>query len=70
MVPAVPCMAGATSSSEATTAVRPERAWQALLRDKKREGDAVMLVLLGPTGPIVEERPAADVRRELERLIA
>jgi len=50
--------------------VDPERAWQALLRDKKREGDAVVVVLLGPDGPVVEERPAAEVRRELERLIA
>jgi shikimate kinase/3-dehydroquinate synthase len=50
--------------------VDPERAWQALLRDKKRSGDAINLVLLGADGPFVEERPAADVRRELERLIA
>jgi 3-dehydroquinate synthetase len=50
--------------------VDPERAWEALLRDKKREGDAVVVVLLGPGGPVVEERPAAEVRRELERLIA
>jgi shikimate kinase/3-dehydroquinate synthase len=46
-----------------------ERAWQALLRDKKRTGDAINLVLLGDGGPRVEERPAAEVRRELERLI-
>jgi shikimate kinase/3-dehydroquinate synthase len=50
--------------------VDPERAWQALLRDKKRSGDAINLVLLGDDGPFVEERPAAEVRRELERLIA
>jgi shikimate kinase / 3-dehydroquinate synthase len=50
--------------------VDPERAWQALLRDKKRTGDAINLVLLGPDGPYVEARPAAEVRRELERLIA
>ena len=50
--------------------VDPERAWQALLRDKKRSGDAINLVLLGDGGPRVEERPAAEVRRELERLIA
>jgi shikimate kinase/3-dehydroquinate synthase len=49
--------------------VDPERAWQALLRDKKRSGDAINLVLLGEGGPCVEERPAAEVRRELERLI-
>jgi 3-dehydroquinate synthetase len=51
-------------------AVDPERAWQALLRDKKRTGDAINLVLLGDDGPYVESRPAGDVRRELERLIA
>jgi shikimate kinase/3-dehydroquinate synthase len=50
--------------------VDPERAWQALLRDKKRTGDAINLVLLGDSGPYVEARPAEDVRRELERLIA
>ena len=50
--------------------VDPERAWQALLRDKKRTGDEINLVLLGDSGPYVEARPAADVRRELERLIA
>jgi shikimate kinase / 3-dehydroquinate synthase len=50
--------------------VDPERAWQALLRDKKRSGDAINLVLLGDDGPCVEPRPADDVRRELERLIA
>lgn len=49
--------------------VDPERAWQALLRDKKRTGDAINLVLLGDDGPFVAERPAAEVRRELERLI-
>jgi shikimate kinase / 3-dehydroquinate synthase len=50
--------------------VDPERAWQALLRDKKRIGDAINLVLLGKDGPYVEARPADEVRRELERLIA
>jgi shikimate kinase/3-dehydroquinate synthase len=47
-----------------------ERAWQALLRDKKRTGAAINVVLLGNDGPVVEERPAVEVRRELERLIA
>jgi shikimate kinase / 3-dehydroquinate synthase len=47
-----------------------ERAWAALLRDKKRTGDAINLVVLGDDGPRVEERPAPEVRRELERLIA
>jgi shikimate kinase/3-dehydroquinate synthase len=50
--------------------VDPERAWQALLRDKKRDGEAINLVLLSEKGPVVVDRPAADVRRELERLIA
>jgi shikimate kinase/3-dehydroquinate synthase len=50
--------------------VDPERAWQALLRDKKRTGDEINLVLLGDHGPYVEPRPAEEVRRELERLIA
>jgi shikimate kinase/3-dehydroquinate synthase len=50
--------------------VDPERAWQALLRDKKRTDDAINVVLLGDGGPRVEARPADEVRRELERLIA
>jgi shikimate kinase/3-dehydroquinate synthase len=50
--------------------VDSERAWQALLRDKKRTGDAINVVLLGDSGPCVEERPSVEVRRELERLIA
>jgi 3-dehydroquinate synthetase len=44
-----------------------ERAWQALLRDKK---GALRIVLLGDGGARVEEVPADDVRRELDRLIA
>ncbi len=51
-------------------AVDPERAWQALLRDKKRTGAEINLVLLGADGPYVEARSADEVRRELERLIA
>jgi shikimate kinase/3-dehydroquinate synthase len=47
-----------------------ERAWQALLRDKKRTGGEINVVLLGDGGPVVEPRGEADVRRELERLIA
>jgi 3-dehydroquinate synthetase len=47
-----------------------ERAWNAVLRDKKRSGDAINVVLLGDDGPYVEPRPAEEVRRELERLIA
>ena len=51
--------------------VDPERAWQAMRRDKKARGGEPRLVLLGARGP---ERgvvvPEADVRRELDRLIA
>jgi hypothetical protein len=49
--------------------VDPERAWEALLRDKKRAGGEINVVLLGPGGPVVEPRDAGEVRRELERLI-
>ena len=44
-----------------------ERAWQALLRDKKGK---LNVVLLGDDGAIVTEVPAADARRALEELIA
>jgi shikimate kinase/3-dehydroquinate synthase len=45
-----------------------ERAWEALLRDKK---GALRLVLLGQDGPQWDVAvPADDVRRELDRLIA
>ncbi|MFL5910918.1 MAG: bifunctional shikimate kinase/3-dehydroquinate synthase [Gaiellaceae bacterium] len=45
-----------------------ERAWEALLRDKK---GALRLVLLGDDGPQWDVAvPAADVRAELDRLIA
>jgi shikimate kinase/3-dehydroquinate synthase len=45
-----------------------ERAWEALLRDKK---GALRLVLLGDDGPQWDVSvPAADVRRELDNLIA
>jgi shikimate kinase/3-dehydroquinate synthase len=47
-----------------------DRAWAALLRDKKRSGDAINLVLLGADGPVVEERPAGEVRAALDSLIA
>jgi shikimate kinase/3-dehydroquinate synthase len=46
-----------------------ERAWEALRRDKKRSGEAINLVLLGKHGPLVEERPAAEVRAALDSLI-
>jgi 3-dehydroquinate synthetase len=49
--------------------VDAERAWQALLRDKKRERGEIMLVLLGEDGPVVEPRDADVVRAALERLI-
>jgi shikimate kinase/3-dehydroquinate synthase len=54
----------------APVSVDPERAWAALLRDKKRTGGEINLVLLGDDGPRVEARPASEVRRELELLIA
>jgi shikimate kinase/3-dehydroquinate synthase len=45
-----------------------EKAWEALLRDKK---GALRLVLLGADGPEWDVAvPAEDVRRELDRLIA
>jgi shikimate kinase / 3-dehydroquinate synthase len=64
-----------TSRVEEQLAPRPvsvdrERAWEALLRDKKVEGGAVHLVLLGPDGPTVEVRPPAEVRAALDSLIA
>jgi shikimate kinase/3-dehydroquinate synthase len=46
-----------------------ERAWQALLRDKKRAAGAINLVLLGDDGPRVEARPADEVRAALDTLI-
>jgi 3-dehydroquinate synthetase len=48
-----------------------ERAWQAMRRDKKAREGEIRLVLLGPDGPrhgVV--LPEAEVRRELDRLIA
>ncbi|HKU59152.1 MAG TPA: bifunctional shikimate kinase/3-dehydroquinate synthase [Gaiellaceae bacterium] len=47
-----------------------ERAWAALLRDKKRSGGDINLVLLGKDGPRVEARPEAEVRAALDTLIA
>ncbi len=46
-----------------------ERAWQALLRDKKRAGGEINVVLLGDDGPTVEARPADEVRAALDSLI-
>jgi 3-dehydroquinate synthetase len=48
-----------------------ERAWEAMQRDKKARGGEIRLVLLGANGPehgVV--LPEAEVRRELDRLIA
>ena len=47
-----------------------DRAWEALLRDKKVEGGDVHLVLLGADGPKVEVRPPTEVRAALDSLIA
>jgi shikimate kinase/3-dehydroquinate synthase len=50
-------------------AVDRERAWEALLLDKKRAGETINLVLLGDDGPRVEPRPADVVRAALDTLI-
>ena len=48
-----------------------ERAWQAMQRDKKVRDGELRLVLLGANGPEHGVAlPEADVRRELDRLIA
>ena len=48
-----------------------ERAWQAMRRDKKARDGEIRLVLLGADGPETGVvLPEADVRRELDRLIA
>jgi shikimate kinase/3-dehydroquinate synthase len=47
-----------------------DRAWEALLRDKKRAGEEINLVLLGDDGPYVAARPADEVRAALDTLIA
>ena len=44
-----------------------DRAWEALLRDKKGR---LRLVLLGDDGAREEELPEADVRAALDALIA
>jgi 3-dehydroquinate synthetase len=44
-----------------------ERAWEALLRDKK---GALNLVLLGDEGGYVTQVPEADVKRALDELIS
>ncbi len=51
--------------------VERERAWQAMRRDKKARDGELRLVLLGEDGPRWDVAvPEADVRRELDRLIA
>jgi 3-dehydroquinate synthetase/shikimate kinase len=47
-----------------------DRAWAALQRDKKSERGEPRLVLLGDDGPVVEARPAGEVRAALDELIA
>jgi shikimate kinase/3-dehydroquinate synthase len=47
-----------------------ERAWAALRRDKKARGGQLRVVLLGDDGPVVETRPADEVRAALDELIA
>jgi 3-dehydroquinate synthase len=48
-----------------------ERAWEAMKRDKKAREGELRLVLLGDDGPRWDVPvPEADVRRELDRLIA
>jgi 3-dehydroquinate synthase len=48
-----------------------ERAWQAMMRDKKVEGGEIRLVLLNRDGrpEFGVRQPEKDVRRELDRLI-
>ncbi|HEX4527517.1 MAG TPA: bifunctional shikimate kinase/3-dehydroquinate synthase [Gaiellaceae bacterium] len=46
-----------------------DRAWEALLRDKKRTGDAINLVLLGDGGPYVDARSPDEVRAALDTLL-
>ena len=64
-----------TAPVEQQLAPRPvsvdrDRAWEALLRDKKVEAGSIHLVLLGADGPTVEVRPPAEVRAALDSLIA
>ena len=47
-----------------------DRAWDALQRDKKLRGGEIRLVLIDDSGPVIERRPAADVRAALNDLIA
>jgi shikimate kinase/3-dehydroquinate synthase len=47
-----------------------ERAWAALLRDKKVRGGELRLVLLREQSPVLETRPEPEVRAALDELIA
>jgi len=47
-----------------------ERAWQALVRDKKSTGGELRLVLLGDDGGFTTSVPEPEVRRALDELIA
>lgn len=47
-----------------------ERAWEALQRDKKSRDGRIRLVVLDERGPVVETRPAEEVRSALDELIA
>jgi shikimate kinase/3-dehydroquinate synthase len=47
-----------------------ERAWAALLRDKKRSGETINLVLLGEDGPYLDARSPDEVRAALDTLIS
>ena len=50
--------------------VDPERAWEALKRDKKSTGEELTLVLLGDEGGFTANVPESDVRRALDELTA
>jgi shikimate kinase/3-dehydroquinate synthase len=63
-----------TDAVEETLAPEPvavdrERAWQALLRDKKSTGGELRLVLLGDDGGFTTAVAGPDVRRALDELI-
>jgi 3-dehydroquinate synthetase len=46
-----------------------DRAWEALLRDKKRADGRINLVLLGEDGPRLEDTPPDVVRAALDTLL-
>jgi 3-dehydroquinate synthase len=54
----------------APVAADRERAWEALLRDKKARGSDPTLVLLGDEGAYTATVPASEVRAALDELIA